>query len=110
MRLRIALLRVDEIAELQRIANEEDGGVVSRHVPVALFGVKLPRKPARIARRVRRTLFTAHRRKAQERRRFLANRIEQLRRGAFGDLGAGAHERTVRALPLALYSSLPHPF
>jgi hypothetical protein len=50
---RIALLRVDEIAELERIANKENGRVVAHHVPVAFFRVKLQREPARISFGVR---------------------------------------------------------
>jgi hypothetical protein len=32
---------VNEIAELQRVADEKDGRVVPRHVPVTFFGVEL---------------------------------------------------------------------
>ncbi len=43
--LRIALLSMNEVAELQRIANEKHRGVVADYVPVAFFGVELERKP-----------------------------------------------------------------
>src|SRR6267142_259381 len=77
--MRVALLRVDEIAELERIANEKNGRVVSRHVPVALFGVKLQRKPAWIARRIRRALLAADGREAQKRRSLFACGAKKLR-------------------------------
>jgi hypothetical protein len=59
IRFRIALLRVNEIAKLQWIANEKHRRVVAGHVPIALFRVELQRKAAGIALRVRRTLFAA---------------------------------------------------
>ena len=64
--LRIALLRVDEVGELQRIAEEEHGRVVADHVPVAFFGVELQGEAARIALGVGRALFAADGGEAQE--------------------------------------------
>lgn len=49
MRLRVALLRVDQIGELQCVTDEEHGRVVAHHVPDAIFRVKLKREPARIS-------------------------------------------------------------
>jgi hypothetical protein len=50
--VRAALLRPDEVLELQRVADEEDRGVVPDHVVVALGGVELQREAARVAPRV----------------------------------------------------------
>ncbi len=52
MRLRVALLGVDEVWELGGVTNEEHGGVVEHPVPVALVGAQLERKATRIARGV----------------------------------------------------------
>ena len=57
VRLRVALLGMDKIAELQGVADKEHRRVVADHVPVALFGIELQRKPARIALRVRGALL-----------------------------------------------------
>ena len=38
--LRVSLLGVDEVWEFDGITDEEDGSVVSDHIPVALFGVE----------------------------------------------------------------------
>ena len=51
VRLRVTLLCVDEVGELDGIANEEDRRVVANHVPVALFGVKLDSKAAWVSGR-----------------------------------------------------------
>ena len=40
---------MDEVGKLVRIANEEHGGVVAHHVPVAVLGVELDRDAAHIA-------------------------------------------------------------
>ena len=44
-----ALLRADEMAELERVADEEDRGVVADDVVVALGAVELERPAARVA-------------------------------------------------------------
>ena len=46
--VRAPLLRADEVLELQRVADEEDRGVVPDHVVVALGGVELQREAARV--------------------------------------------------------------
>ena len=47
--LGIALLRMDEVGKLERVANEEHGGIVAHQVVVAFLGVELDREAARIA-------------------------------------------------------------
>ena len=46
--IRAPLLRADEVLELQRVAHEEDRGVVPDHVVVALGRVELQREAARV--------------------------------------------------------------
>ena len=52
--VRAALLGVDEVRELLRVADEEDRRVVADEVVVALLGVELDREAARVALRCRR--------------------------------------------------------
>src|SRR5882672_2241974 len=59
--IRIALLSMNEVAELQRIANEKHRGVVADHVPVAFFGVELERKTPGVAFGVGGALLAADR-------------------------------------------------
>ena len=35
---------VDQVAELNRIADKEDGRIITDHVPVTLFGIELDRE------------------------------------------------------------------
>jgi hypothetical protein len=51
---RVALDRVVKVRKLERVAQKEHRRVVAHHVPVAFFRVKLDRKAANIALRVRR--------------------------------------------------------
>mmetsp|Transcript_34855 Transcript_34855/g.86495 ORF Transcript_34855/g.86495 Transcript_34855/m.86495 type:complete len:549 (+) Transcript_34855:1360-3006(+) len=55
-----ALLRVDEVGELDGVANEEDRRVVPHHVPVALLGVELDREAAGVASSVSASPLAAH--------------------------------------------------
>ncbi len=56
---RVALLGVDEVGELERVADEEDRSVVPDHVVVALFGVELDGEAAGVALRIRRAPLAA---------------------------------------------------
>lgn len=47
--LRIPLLGVDEVAELERIPNEEDRRVVANKIPIPFLGIELQCKPSRSA-------------------------------------------------------------
>lgn len=59
MRLRVALLRVDEAGEQDGIADEEDRRVVADQVPNAVIGVELQGEAAGIARSVGGAAFAA---------------------------------------------------
>jgi hypothetical protein len=88
---------VNKVAELQRVADKKDRGVIAGHVPVAFFGIELQRKSPRVSLGVSGTLFAPHRGKADERWSFLANGIEQLCRRVLCDFLAGADEISVSA-------------
>src|SRR5699024_12538694 len=83
--LPISLLRVDEIGELHRIADEEHRSVVAHHVEVALFGVELQRESAHIAPGVGRTEFTGDSGEASEHRGLLA-RLQEVGLRVGGDV------------------------
>ena len=51
----IALLGMDEVWELRRIAQEEDGCVVCYQIPVSFIGSELDRETSRVASTVVRT-------------------------------------------------------
>jgi hypothetical protein len=87
---------VDEIAELQRILNEEDGGIVADHVSVALFGVELEGEAAGITLGVSGTLFSADGGESQEGWGALADLREELGRGVLGHVRVVTDEMAVR--------------
>jgi hypothetical protein len=62
--VRAALLRADEMLELQGIANEKDRRVVAHHVIDALARIELQGEAARVAPGVGATPLTGHRREA----------------------------------------------
>ena len=74
----MALLRVDEVRELQRVTHEEDRRVVADEIPVAFGGVTLDREAAHVAFRVGGAEFTGNGREADQKVGLLADRIEQL--------------------------------
>ena len=70
---RIALDRVVEVREAQRVAEEEHRRVVADDVPVAFLGIELQRGAADVAFRVRRAALTGDGGEAHEHRRLLAD-------------------------------------
>src|SRR5258708_21318454 len=95
--LRISLLRMNEVAELQRVANEEHGRVVADPVPIAFLAIELPRKPAGLAFGLRRSFFTADSREAEKRRSAFAGRGKQARAGVAGHVRISANKMAVSA-------------
>jgi hypothetical protein len=60
VRVRVVLLRVDEVGKLDRVVQEEHRRVVTDEVVVALSGVELDGEAARIASRIRRAARAGH--------------------------------------------------
>jgi len=78
--VRVRLLRVDEVGELERVADEEDRRVVAHQVVVAVLGVELDGETARVAYGVGRTACAGHGREAREGLGLLADLREEPRR------------------------------
>jgi len=86
VRLRIALLRVDEARKEKRVADEEDRSVVADQIPVALLRVELHREAARITSGVCGTALPSDGREADQHRRLLADLLKYLRLRKLGDI------------------------
>ena len=87
-RLGIALVglhlhRMDQVRELDRVLDEEDGDVVANQIPVALGRIELDRKAAHVARRIDRARAAGDGREAGEQFGLLAHLGQDLGRGEF---------------------------
>ena len=90
---RVALDRVVEVGELERIAQEEHRRVVADQVPVAFLGVELDREAADVALGVGRAAFAGDGGEAGEQFGLLADLRKDLRPRVFRDVvrhGEGA--------------------
>ena len=74
----VGLLRVDEVGELHRVADEEHREVVADQVPVAVLGVELHREAAGVARGLGGVAAAGHRREAHGDLGLLAGLLEEL--------------------------------
>src|SRR5215813_7521345 len=83
---RVALLGVNEVAKFFGVLDKKHRGVVPDQVPVAVLGVELHRKTARIALRVGAAFFASDRGEAYEYPRLLADLAEQLGPGVGRDV------------------------
>jgi len=102
---RVALDRVVQVRELERVAQEEDRRVVAHHIPVALLGVELDCEAADVAFSVGRAALARHGGEAREQLCLLADLGEYLRLGVAGDV-VGDGEGPVRARALGVHASL----
>src|SRR5688572_13023057 len=75
---------MDDVGELDGVADEEDREVVADQVPITVLGVELDREAARIARRFRTIAAADDGREADRQRSLLAGFLEQLGAGVFG--------------------------
>ena len=90
---RVALDRVVEVGELQRVAQEEHRRIVADHVPVAFLGVELDGETADVSLGIGRAALPGHGGEAGEQLGFLADLRKDLGAGVFGDVvrdGEGA--------------------
>jgi len=107
--LRISLLCVDEIGELGRISDEEDGSVVSNHIVVTFFSVKLDSKTSRISFSISRSLLTTDSRESSKNRSSLSNSVQELSLGVFSDI-LGDFEITMGTSSLSVDNSFRNSF
>ena len=77
---------MDERWKLGTISSEEDGSVVTDHIPVALFRVKLDREASRVASSVGRPLLTSNSGEASGALGLLADLAEKISRADVGDV------------------------
>ncbi len=66
--LRVSFLGVNEVGELDRILNEEHGGVVADHIVVAFFCVELYGEATRVSVSVSRSKLSGHGGESEEER------------------------------------------
>lgn len=104
---REALLGVDEVRELDAVADEEDRGVVAHEVVVALGGVELHGEAAGIAPGVRGAVL-ARDGGEPDQHLGLGAGLQERGLGVGRDV-LGGPERTERAAALGVYYALGHP-
>jgi len=77
----VSLLRVEEIGKLNRILDEENGGVVANHIVVTLLGVEFDGKTSGVSIAVVRTTLTSNSGEASEDGGSLTNILEEFSLG-----------------------------
>ena len=106
---RVALHRVVEVGELERIAQEEHRRVVADQVPVAFFSVELDGKAADVALGIGGAAFTGNGGEAREQFGLLADLAEDLRPRVFADVVSHG-EGTVGTGTLGMHAPLRDHF
>jgi hypothetical protein len=96
---------VYEIREQDGVSDEEDGGVVSNHVPDSILSEVLQRKSTRIPSSISATTLTADGRKAGEDRSALSDLGKYFCLGILRDIG-GDLEISVRTSSLCVHNAL----
>lgn len=99
------LLRVDEVRELHRIADEEDGGVVAHHIEVTLLRVELHSKATRVTIGIRSASLSSHRAESQEHGSPLADLVQERGLAVLGDV-LGNLEEAMGSSPLRMNHTL----
>jgi len=93
VRLRVALLGVDEVGKLQRVADEEDRRVVAHHIPVTFLGVELEGESPGVSRSIRIPRLPCNGRESGEHRRLLADFTEETRLAKIRYVTARVHNQ-----------------
>ncbi|MCY1423442.1 hypothetical protein D9M71_391530 [compost metagenome] len=101
----MALLGVDEVGELERIADEEYGSVIAHHVPVALLGVELQGEATHVALGISGSEFTCYGGEAREQLGLLADFGEHRSLAVAGDV-VGDDQGAIGAPALGMHDAL----
>jgi hypothetical protein len=64
--IRLGLASMNDVRELHRILNEEDGNVVSNDIPVTFIGIEFHSEASNVANGIRGPTAAEHSGKAQE--------------------------------------------
>src|SRR6202167_2639764 len=105
----MALLGVNEVGKLQRIAHKEDGRVVAYQIPVAFLGVVLHSKTAHVALRIGRAQFAGDSGEPEKAGSLLAELREQPGAGVLSDVVRNG-QRAVSTPTLCVDDALRNPF
>lgn len=103
--LRVPLLSVNEMRELGRVTNEEDGGVIEDPIPVTFLSPELDSKATGVTGSVGRTGFTTDGGETHCSSDFLADFLEEGRGGDVSEIMSDL-EVTVGAGTLSMDNSL----
>src|SRR5690606_33711572 len=106
---RVAFYRVVQVREFQRIAEEEDRGVVAHQVPVTLLGVELQGCTTDVTLGIGRATFTGDGGEAGEHRGLLPDFGEDPGLGVFADV-VGNNKLTKRTGALGVHTTLGNHF
>src|SRR3981189_4001460 len=101
----IALDRVVEVREAERIAEEKDWSIVSDDVPISLLGIELESKPANIALRIGCPAFPSDARKAREHGRLFSNLRKNRCLGVLADV-VSRRESSMRPPAFGMHPAL----
>jgi len=107
--LGVSLLGVNEIRELGGVSDEEDGGVVTNHIPVTFFSVELDGKTSGISFSISRTLFTTDSGESSENGSSLSDGVQKFGLAELGDV-VGDFEVTVSTGALSVDDSFGDSF
>jgi hypothetical protein len=101
VRLRVALLGMDEMRELGGVTKEEDGGIVEDPVKIAFVSANLDSKTTRITGGIRRARLAANGGETNGSAGLVANCFEERGRSEVGDV-VGYLKVAVRASTLSM--------
>lgn len=102
MRLRVALLSVNEVGELGGVANEEHWSIVENPVEIPLVGANFDSEASGVTGSVCRATFATNGGETDGGTSFVADLFEEGGRSEIGDV-MGHFEVTVRASTLGMY-------
>jgi len=104
----LGLHRMDQVGELDRVLDEEDGDIVADQIPIALPGVEFYGKAAHVAGDIGGALAPGHGGKAAEQRRLFADPLEDVGARQFRD-GLGQLEMAVDAIAARMDDAFRDP-
>jgi len=105
----VSLLAVNEVRELNRVFDEEDGSVISDHVVISFFSVEFNGESSWISISVRGSFFSSYCGESNEEGSLLSNLVQELCLGILCDV-MSYFQITMSSCTLGMHYSLGNSF
>eukprot|EP00178_Gracilaria_changii_P002353 TRINITY_DN1347_c0_g1_i3.p2 TRINITY_DN1347_c0_g1~~TRINITY_DN1347_c0_g1_i3.p2 ORF type:complete len:126 (-),score=0.35 TRINITY_DN1347_c0_g1_i3:69-446(-) len=100
---------MNEIREFDWVSDEENGSVISSHIPISFFSIEFNSEASRISCSIWSSFFSSNSRKSSEDRSHFSNRLENFSLGIFSNIMSD-FKISMISVAFSMHNSFWYPF